>query len=207
MKKILALFSVSFLTALPTTQAALVLHVDLSVPNTITINATAGTSAASVSGGTFTGFYLENLFGGAGSSLGHTLVSGNLTTFNNVSDGTPDLFRSGAGADPGLNVWNYSSDGTSSFTSGVQAFSGSATWTISAGSYTEALGGPGSGTVYFPADDAGDIGSATAIGTWSTSLAPAIPEPSTYIAIFGTAGLGAFVMIRRRRQAKNVEAE
>lgn len=206
--KLTAVLSIAALAIAPVANAALVITMDLSVPNQVTLTSTGDLASATISGGTFIGFYLENAFGSStAGGLGQALVSGNLTTFNNPSDNTPDLFRSGTNTDPGLNVWDYSTDGTSSFTSGVQALSGSATWTISNNAYLDLLAGAGSGNVYFPADDATDLGTATVIGQWSTGIAPVIPEPSTYIAISGLIGLGGFVLIRRRKQAQAEAAE
>ena len=107
-----------------------VLIVDLSVPDEVTISATDGISAATVSGSDTTGFYLDAIYNG-GSGITDSLVSGDLTSANNTSDGSPLLFR--LLDDPGLNVFSYTDDPDSTFTSGSLAFTGSATWTIESG--------------------------------------------------------------------------
>lgn len=172
-------------------QADDLLIVDLSIPNQITINATAGLSSASVSGGDTTGVYFDNFYGAAGNALADVLVSGDITNVGNPSDMTPDLFRGGGGTDTGLNMWSWSSDITVDFTAGTQAFTGSGTWTLSAAEYADMLNGSMSGALYFPADTADDIATATQIGTYRV----VVPAPGA-IAVLG---LGLGVTARRRR--------
>lgn len=172
----------------------IVLEVDLSVENQVTISATNGLSAATVSGSDTTGFYLQDIFGAGGSSgsLGDTLVTGNLTSFLNTSDGSPDLYNSIG--DAGLNVWTYTNDPESDFVAGTQAFSGLATWNISPATYADLLDGPTSGNVWAIADTFDDIppggGNASLIGEYFV-----IPAPGALamLAIAGVAGT------RRRR--------
>lgn len=168
------------------------LIVDLSVANQVTVFATNGLSAVTTSGSDTTGVYLENFYGGAGGSLADVLVSGNLTNAENPTDNTPDLFRGGAGSDPGLNIWSWSSDSTVTFTAGSLAFTGSATWNLSAAEYADMLAGSSTGNIYFPADTFDDIGSAALLGTYRV----VVPTPAG-AALMGL-GLGAG-MIRRRR--------
>ena len=105
-------------------QADDLLIIDLTVPNQVTITATAGLSAITASGSDSTGVYLENFYGGAGSSLSAALVSGNLTNAENATDNSPALFRAGS-SDPGLNIYSWSSASTVTFTAGSLAFTGS----------------------------------------------------------------------------------
>lgn len=169
--------------------ADVLLIVDLTVPNQITINSTSGLSAIDATASNFLGVYLENTFGANG-AVGATLVSGDLTSFNNPSDNSPSLFRGGAGADPGLNIWSYSTDATTSFTAGVQAFTGSATWTLTAAAYDAFVGGASSGNIYANADNIGGLPGNGIIGTWAL-----IPTPGT-VGLLGLAGVAA---VRRRR--------
>jgi hypothetical protein len=149
------------------------LVVDLSIPNEVTIIATSGLSAATISGSNFTGFLLADFFGTAGTQIvTSTLVSGDLTSANQTSDNTPLLSRGGSGTDVGLNVWSYASVGTSTFTVGEVAFSGQATWTFSEAVYNAFLTAPASGLIYFPADTSDDIAGATLIGTYSVTTVP-----------------------------------
>lgn len=170
-------------------RAEIVLEVDLSTPNQITISSTTGLSAATISGSDNIGFYLANIFGAPGTGLSDTLVSGNLTHFNNTSDNSPDLFRFSNNA--GLNVFSYTNDANSTFTAGTRAFTGSGTWNIAALTYTELLGGSVSGNVYFPADQDVDISTATLIGQYRV-----IPEP-TSLALLGT---GVCITLARKRR-------
>lgn len=191
MKTTLAMIAVAGLTA-TAAQAEVVLLVDLTTPNQITINATPGLSAVTASGSNTTGFYLAGMFGGTGSTtgtIGTQMGTANLSTFNNASDGTPLLYRASA-TDPGLNLWSFSTSSTVSFTAGTQAFAGSATWSLDAATYSLLVDGATSGNVYFPADDLTDLPTAQIIGQYSV-----IPAPGA-LALLGLGGLAA---VRRRR--------
>lgn len=147
------------------------LTVDLSVANQITLTAATGLSTGTRSGATFDGFYLKDLFSNAGTvtvpvnpgySGTPTFTAASVPT-NNV----PKMFRNG-GTDLGLNVYGYSATATSTFTTGVQAFTGSVTWTVTAAVYNAALTAPDAGgDVYFPADSSGMLGTATLIGKYT----------------------------------------
>ena len=167
------------------------LIVDLSVENQITITATTGASAATISGSDGIGVLLADLLNGPNiSGICDSLVSGDITNVANPSDGSPDLFYSTFGAGNGLNLWSWSSDTTVDFTAGQQAFTGSGTWTVNPSFYADMLAGNTSGTIYFPADTDDDIAGATAIGTWNV-----IPAPASAALL----GLGGLAAVRRRR--------
>jgi hypothetical protein len=162
------------------------LSVDLSVANQITITTTSGLSAATISGPTSTGFYFQNFFASAGTqTLGTTTIVGTatLTAASVTADGSPSLFRGASGADTGLNVWSYSATATTTFTAGLVAFSGTATWSVPAATYAAMLTAPASGNLYFPADDSTDV--ATLLGTYSV-IHPG-PVTHTVTAVVGTA--------------------
>jgi hypothetical protein len=148
------------------------LIVDLSTPNQVTITAGSGTSQATVSGGTTTGWLFENFFSNAGTqAIGTATIVGTatLTAASVPPDGSPSLFRSGD-TDAGLNIWSYSASGTTTFTTGQVAFAGTATWSITPGLYAAMLTAPTSGNVYFPADDTTDLGAgAQLLGTYTVT--------------------------------------
>jgi hypothetical protein len=172
-------------------QADDLLIVDLTVANQVTISATAGLSAVSASGSDGIGVYLDNFYSGPrNSTVSDTLISGDLTNFENPSDGSPLLFTTFDNTDAGLNIFSFSSDSTVTFTAGGQAFIGSATWSLDAADYADMLAGNLSGDLYFPADDIGDLSSASLLGTWRV-----IPAP-TGLAVLG---LGGVALVRRRR--------
>lgn len=173
----------------PAAVNAALLTVDLSTTNQITITATGEVSDATVSGSDGIGVYLDGFFSAFDVSVGDILVGGDLTSAQNTSDGSPDLFS--FSTDPtGLNIFSYTDDLSSDFVAGSLAFAGSATWTVSAEAYAAALGGAASGLIYFPADDLTDLGSATVIGEWQKTV---VPVPAA-VWLFGSAlaGLGFF---------------
>ena len=171
--------------------ADILLEIDLSTANQVTISATDGLASASASASPFTGFLLADFFATPGSGFGGVLGadSGDLSTFNKPSDNSPSGFVGSASV--GLNIWSFSSDATATVDAGAQAFSGSATWTLDALQYADFLGGATSGDIYFGADTDDDIGTgAVLIGTYNV-----VPAPSALALI----GLGGLVSTRRRR--------
>ncbi|MFT5302687.1 MAG: U3 small nucleolar ribonucleoprotein component, partial [Mariniblastus sp.] len=63
-------------------RADVLVEIDLSVTDQITISSTAGLSAISTSGSDDTGIYFENFYSGAGSALTDALLSGDFTSAN-----------------------------------------------------------------------------------------------------------------------------
>lgn len=190
MLKQLILGAVAALGLATAANSEVLVLVDLTVPDQVTIMATDGLASATVNGSDTTGFYMADFYtAGTTASLGALLVSGDLTNFLNPSDGSPSLFNSVGNA--GLNVWSFSSDSLVDFVAGTQAFTGSATWTVDAAAYAEMTAGNLSGDLYFPADTDDDLSAATLIGQWAV----VIPTPGA-LALFGVAGL---VGTRRRR--------
>lgn len=171
--------------------ADVLLEVDVSVANQVTVNATTGAASASASFSNFTGILLADFFAAPGTGFGGVLAadSGNFTTFNNPSDGTPSGFVGSSSV--GLNIWSFSTDTTVSVTSGQQAFTGSATWSLTASQYADFLSAATSGDIYADADTDDDIGAgAVLIGTYSV-----IPAPGAMALL----GMGGMLAARRRR--------
>lgn len=165
------------------------LEIDLGVENQVTISSTGNVASASATASNFTGFYLADFFAVAGSPAGFGAGSGDLSTFNNASDGSPSLFQGSSSV--GLNIWSFSTDSTVSVDAGAQAFAGSATWSLSAAQYAEFLGAATAGDIYMNADTDDDIAAgATFVGTYAV-----VPAPSA----FALLGLGGMVATRRRR--------
>jgi hypothetical protein len=195
MRKLIRLLLAAAMLFPVTTHAVVLVIVDLSVTNQITLTATSGASAVTLTGSDGTGIYLDDFFGSSGFSMSDTLVSGDFVAANNTSDGSPNLFKSSSDSGTGINVYAMASDDPLSFTAGSTAFSGMATWNVSAANYVEALAGAGGGLVYFPADDIGDLSSASVLGEWSTTVAA--PEPATFGLL---AAAGIVTVFRRRRR-------
>ncbi len=168
MKKTILLF---LLFAVTFSYAQELLLVDLTTTNQVTFTATTNASAATVSGSDGTGIYFENFFVNDPTNevIANSLVSGDLTTFNEATDNSPSLYRGGnsGGGDPGLNIYSFATASTVNFTAGTQAFTGSGTWTLDAADYAAFLTAPASGNLYFPADTVDDLSGATLIGTYT----------------------------------------
>jgi PEP-CTERM motif len=184
-------------------RAGFILNIDLSTVNQVTISATTELSLATKIGDDSLGVYLKDFFGtSVFSTSGATRLPGaDLVYFNATSGGTPSLFRNG-GSDPGLNIYSMDNDtpSTASFTAGVQAFKGSATWSLTASAYSVFLLAPTSGDVYAFADELSDLnGGPLVIGQYGDSGISAVPEP-TSVAIFGLGGLGMVYLARRKRK-------
>ncbi|MEO0566443.1 MAG: hypothetical protein AAF066_01830 [Pseudomonadota bacterium] len=201
--KNLALAGVLALGLSHAADAATLLTVDLSVAGQITITATDGLSAATVSGGDVTGVYLQNFFSAAAAGFSITDGSGNLTYAGTTSDGTPGVFRANSGtiSDPGLNIFSLSDDPLD-FTAGQLAFTGSATWVLDEVIYASLLAGPNGGSVFAPADTVDDVADAraTLIGEWSRDSAiAAVPLPAGLpLLLMGFTGLAGLRMLKGR---------
>lgn len=194
---IITLMSACSLT-LSSAHAALLLEVDLSVENTVTISSTDGKSLISASGADFIGVYLDGFFGtNSNAGIDDQLVSGNLVSANQTSDLTPILFRGGS-EDPGLNIFGMTQSPNLSFTAGALAFVGEATWTIGEEAYKLAMNGAKSGNLFFPADTIDDLDNAFILGSWAVKTVNAqVSEPSA-LALFCLALLGARIVRARR---------
>src|SRR5690606_2888719 len=116
----------------------------------------------------------------------------------------PSLFRS-VNTDPGMNIWSYSATTPTTFTTGSQAFTGEATWSITPELYNAMLTAPSGGNIYFPADDSGDIATATLLGTYSVILPGGGPGDGCEwtVSVFG-GGLGDEVSWEFRDSDGNV---
>jgi len=171
-------------------QADVLLDIDLSVPNQVTISATSGFSAVTASGSDTVGVYFENFYSAAGGGLNEGLVSSDFTSAENTAGSAANLFRAGAGSDVGLNIFSWTNDSLSTFTAGAVAFSGSGTWTLDSDDYADMLAGNVSGDLYFAADDVTDLPNAVVLGTYRV-----IPTPGALSLV----GIGGIAAIRRRR--------
>ena len=170
--------------------AEVLLEVDLSVENEVTISATSGLSSATVTGSDGVGVYFEDFYAVTGVQV-IVPTLGDLTASGAPSNGIPRLFRASNGLDPGLNLFDWSEDIDSNFVAGQVAFTGSGTWQLSVPQYIDMLARSTGGTLYFAADDAGDVAGATAIGEYNVT----IPEPGSMALL----GLGGLALLRRRR--------
>lgn len=196
---VIALASAGLASAANAQQLDELLLVDLSVPDQITITATSGVSASTISGGDTTGALLANFYTAGNDAAGtfaDAAAAGDFTNFLNPADNTPGIFRGNTPADGisnGLNVWTWSSDITVDFVAGTQAFTGSLTATLDSDEYLDMINSVSvgsTGEIFFPADTDDDIAGATVLGTWRV-----VPTPGA-VALFGIGGLAA---TRRRR--------
>ena len=184
-------------------RAGFILNIDLSTVNQVTISATTAVSLVSVSGNDYNGVYLKDIF--AAGALGYfdrsPIVGSSLVYFNATSNGSPGLYHDSSN-DRGLNIYDMDNGTPSpaSFTTGVQAFKGSATWSLTASQYAVFLLAPKTGDVYAFAFEINDLnGGPKVIGQYDVSGISAVPEP-TSVAIFGLGGLGMVYLARRKRK-------
>ena len=106
----------------------------------------------------------------------------------------------GTGSGIDITIWNQSSASQMAFSSSGQAFYGQAIFDLTAySSYTNlfpALNSTGDVRIW---NDDGGAGNAV-LGSWKVVGAAAVPEPSTYAALFGLATLGAACWRKRRQK-------
>ena len=192
MNKFQAVVGISIAATAMTASADVLVNLDLSVENQLTMTATEGNSAITAIGSDFTGILFDGFLGGLGGGTGFNfLVFSDFSSAQNLSDGTPSFSVGGGGSDFGLNIWDMSVDSQISFSEGRAAFLGSAVWTLNADFYENMLAGNDSGNIYFPADDDTDIPGAEILGTYNVT----VPAPSG-LAMLGLTGL---IAGRRRR--------
>jgi len=190
--KLVAIVGLAMAASAMTASADVLVNLDLSVVNQLTMTATDGNSAITATGSDFTGILFDGFLGGLGGGTGFNfLVFSDFSSAQNLSDGSPSFSVGGGGNDFGLNIWDMSVDTEISFSEGRNAFLGSAVWTLNADFYENMLAGNDSGNIYFPADDDGDIPGAEILGTYSVT----VPTPSA-LALLGLGGVAAG---RRRR--------
>ena len=188
------LFSIALINP---THAGVLIELDLSVTNQLTLTATTGTALASVTGTTGTGIVLD----GTG-QLTVTYVGDASDTFGVKSTGaftnTPELFPilndSGVYS---INLYEGNDGTETSINEGQQAFVGTTTITLGATEYANLLNAPNSGKIY-AFDDTPNYQSSTYIGDWAKASSGTVPEPSTAIAM-GLLGVLGFAGNRRRR--------
>lgn len=124
--------------------------------------------------------------GSVSGTLSFTTNGGALNTFEMANGSRPSGFTGG------ISLWSNGSTWLTGDTVVLQT--GSFT---TAASYAGSLPSNGSYSVYLT-DNGGTLISSAGVS--------AVPEPSTYAAIFGTLALGAVGVVRRRRAALNAQA-
>ncbi|QDT60483.1 PEP-CTERM motif protein [Stieleria bergensis] len=193
------LFSIALINP---AHAGVLIGLDLSVTNQLTLTATTETAIGTVTGPTSNGIVLE-----ATGSVASQLLGGASDTFGFKSTGafvqveTSGLLDSGVYS---LNLYesSFSDSVSTSITSGQQAFVGTTTITLDATSYNNLLNGPSSGKIYAFEDNATTFATnGTYIGDWAK--ASTVPEPSSAIAM-GLLGIVGFAGSRRRRRQGSV---
>ena len=198
----IAVFCVALSGLIGTARAEVLLWVDLSVENEITIYTAGGASAITKSGDDGWGLYLDSIFQDNTIAAFGFDGTGNLSTNDEASDGGTTMSRWGSDAASGVNLFNLSTADTLNFREGVQAFKGSVTWSVTEVVYQAALLGAFTGYIYFPADSDynGNLVPEIVLGEWRRTDAPAeVPLPAA-IWLFA-AGLGGLGFARRQKAA------
>ncbi|MBO6514251.1 MAG: hypothetical protein JJ974_09840 [Phycisphaerales bacterium] len=187
MKSFAAFTIIAALT--PLTSAEVLLHIDLSVHKKLTITATEGLSANTITGRNLIGIYLEGL-NGNNTNIGveNSTDFSNLTSASNPADTYP-LIEAHA-IDSGLNIWALSTDNELDFTESQRAFTGTATWDLTTSAWESLLAGTKTGNIYFPARYSQDLDQAAFLGTYQV-----IPSPSSFVPFT----LLALAITRRKR--------
>jgi hypothetical protein len=146
--------------------ANVLLKIDLSVENQISIFATDNSALVSAVGTDFNGIYLDNLFG-IDVIVDEVLIEGDLSTANEPSNNSPQLFTS-SNVDPGLNIFDMTNETNLTTTLGQAAFTGSAIWTVNTEAYQAAVMSAISGNLFLNADSLDDLDNndVTLIGSW-----------------------------------------
>ena len=178
--------------------AGVLIELDLSVTNQLTLTATTGTALESTTGNTGVGIVLE----GTGEVENYAL-GGTSDTFGFKSTGafeqvsTTRILNSGVNS---INLYenNFSNGINTSITEGQQAFVGTTTITLNPQSYAELLNAPSSGKIYAFADNPSYATQGKYIGDWAKASSGTVPEPSTAIAM-GLLSVLGFAGNRRRR--------
>ncbi len=177
--------------------AGVLIELDLSVTNQLTLTATTETAIGTVSGPTSNGIVLQ----GTG-NVDSNLVGGTSDTFGFKSTGAFNEIKTSRLLDSGvysLNLYESGASVSTSITSGEQAFVGTTTMPLDATSYNNLLNGPSSGKIYAFDDGATTFATnGTYIGDWAKASSGNVPEPSTAIAM-GLLGVLGFAGKRRRR--------
>lgn len=184
LRLILALF---FISLLGTSQAAVVLIVDITDPSAVTITATTNFSAINDSTSQDgNGIVLKGLFS-SGSGSG-SFTSGDLAAPGGVAYNFSANGFNSTVTDLDLNLFSQDKSNTQSFVDSAAAFTGSLTINLD----SEDLSGVGSSGDVLVGDGEPGGGSGLVIGTYQI-----IPEPSMVSLLI--MGLGTLCIVRRRR--------
>lgn len=183
MKSFAAFAIIAALT--PLSGAEVLLNIDLSVHKKLTITATDGLSANTISGRNLIGIYLEGLNGNM-ANIGeeNSTDFSNLTSASNPA-GTYPLIEAHA-IDSGLNIWALSTDNELDFTESQRAFTGTATWDLTTSAWESLIAGTKTGSIYFPARYSQNLDQAAFLGTYQVIPSPTTLAPLTLIALAAT---------------------
>ncbi len=182
-----------------TSKADMLLHVDLSVVNQLTIRATTGLSAVTASVRDSIGFTLVDF---QVIDIDESLTGSTLVDFNGTSSGTVSIFN--AGGSGFLNLFNMATSDPLQFTAGSQAFTGEATWTLTSSQYATWLNGHSSGDIVlsdlFPGSPS--LLDAPVVGTWSLNLpSTSVPDTSSTLALLAL-GICCLASVRYKHKAE-----
>jgi hypothetical protein len=196
--RFLSLLTPLALLALPA-QAVVLLSVDLSQTNQITISTGGGNAGATRTA--VDRFQLRGLFEGNAPSVGGVFNAqpsdAHLVSVGDTAAPSGGQLRVTAGEVVAM-VEFYTEGGQSSFTNGFPGFTGSTTWVVPPEIYEAALATATSGNWFDPQVffNFGGPGNLDLIGTFNFS---AIPEPRAAAFVLALGAVGLVVARRRKR--------
>ena len=175
--------------------AGVLIELDLSVTNKLTLTATTETAIATATGETLKGIVLQGTGNAVVESVGASDTFGFKSTGEINEINISNLLDSGVFS---INLYEAGVSVTTSITQGQQAFEGTTTITVNAQSYANLLNSPSSGKIYAFDDGSSTFATnGTYVGDWAK--ASTVPEPSTAIAM-GLLGIVGFAGNRPRRR-------
>ena len=191
--------AVLLLASVSAAKAQILLTIDVSNPNAVTITATGSNADFSTATSVNNGVDLLGLFTSNTGTFESSTVSASSLTSANLSGNSADYYDSAvvddySPSDVDLTLYSSGSSDTQVFTVGTTAFTGSLTVDLSGLASFLPSSGTGEIVAGFSDGHPGTIATNTPIGEWQVvSSTVAAPEPSTWmLVVMGIAAVAAY---------------